>query len=265
MSFMNSLISYLEITIMKKIILILFLLLTITSYGQDKMLKIEYEIFYNTDLPNTQYADLYVNDLINQSIYIKRNKLTENKEIKKEEDNSVSIKYNSKNNFNFFDFKSDSLITVESIYGNEYLINETIPKLKWELIDENKLIDSILVSKAICEFRGRKYIAWYSLDYPLKYGPWKLQGLPGLIFEVYDETKRYNWLLKKISYENFNLKFYINNFKKTKKITINEYPKIKYDDNTINEKLLTKLPRGSSIISSETKRNGLEIKFEWEE
>ena len=82
MSFMNSLISYLEITIMKKIKLILFLLLTITSYGQDKMLKIEYEIFYNTDLPNTQYADLYVNDLINQSIYIKRNKLTENKEIK---------------------------------------------------------------------------------------------------------------------------------------------------------------------------------------
>ena len=99
------------------------------------------------------------------------------------------------------DFKNNTLKSIESIFGDEYLIEEKIPLLKWELIDETKMIDSVSVSKAVCEFRGRKYIAWYSLDYPLKYGPWKLQGLPGLIFEVYDETKRYNWIIKKISHE----------------------------------------------------------------
>ena len=163
------------------------------------------------------------------------------------------------------DFKNNSLKSIESIFGEEYLIEEKIPLLKWELIDETKMIDSVSVSKAVCEFRGRKYIAWYSLDYPLKYGPWKLQGLPGLIFEVYDETKRYNWIIKKISHELIDEKKFFVTIENTKKIDIKEYPNIKYNNNSIDQKLLTKLPRGTSISSSEITRNGLEIKFEWEE
>ena len=36
---------------------------------------------------------------------------------------------------------------------------------------------------ATCEFRGRKWQAWYS-DIPYSLGPWKLNGLPGLILEA---------------------------------------------------------------------------------
>ena len=40
--------------------------------------------------------------------------------------------------------------------------------------------------KALGEFRGRKYIAWFTSDIPLSDGPWKFCGLPGLILAVQD-------------------------------------------------------------------------------
>lgn len=249
---------------MKKVIFHIILLISVNCFCQNKIINIEYEIFYNTDLPNTQFANLYINKFANKSIYIKKPKSKESREIKKEEDNSFTIKYSSKNNSNHMDFKNNALKSIESIFGEEYLIEEKIPQLKWELIDETKMIDTISVSKAVCEFRGRKYIAWYSLDYPLKYGPWKLQGLPGLIFEVYDETKRYNWIIKKINYEFIDEKKFMVTIENAKKIDIKEYPNIKYNNNSIDQKLMTQLPRGTSISSSEITRNGLEIKFEWE-
>jgi GLPGLI family protein len=251
---------------MKKLIILLIFSNSICGYCQDKMINIEYEIFYNTDLPNTQYANLYINKSSEESIYIKKSKSKESKQVTKEVDNSITIKYNSKkNNSNYFNFKKDTLITSESVFGEDYLISEKITKLEWELIDETKSKDSITLSKAICEFRGRKYIAWYSLEFPLKYGPWKLQGLPGLIFEVYDESKRYNWFLKKISYEELEESFFVLDTENIKQIDIKKYSEIKYNNDSIDEKLLTKMPRGTSIASSEVFRNGLEIKFEWEE
>lgn len=251
---------------MKKIIILLIIANSICGYCQDKMINIEYEIFYNTDLPNTQYANLYINKFSEESIYIKKSKSKESKQVTKEVDNSITIKYNSKkNNSNYFNFKKDTLITSESVFGEDYLISEKITKLEWELVDETKFKDSITLSKAICKFRGRNYIAWYSLDFPLQYGPWKLQGLPGLIFEVYDESKRYNWYLKKISFEDLEKSLFVENTDNVTQIDIKQYAKIKYNNNSIDEKLLTKMPRGTSVASSEVFRNGLEIKFEWEE
>ena len=59
---------------MKKLIILLIIANSICGYCQDKMINIEYEIFYNTDLPNTQYANLYINKFSEESIYIKKSK-----------------------------------------------------------------------------------------------------------------------------------------------------------------------------------------------
>ena len=65
---------------------------------------------------------------------------------------------------------------------------------------ETKEIGKFTCKKATASFRGRNYIAWYSPDIPLPYGPWKLQGLPGLILEAYDTNKYVYWYSQSIEY-----------------------------------------------------------------
>jgi GLPGLI family protein len=44
------------------------------------------------------------------------------------------------------------------------------------------------VQKAITDFAGRKWIAWFTADIPIPDGPYKFYGLPGLILKLEDTT-----------------------------------------------------------------------------
>lgn len=57
-------------------------------------------------------------------------------------------------------------------------------------IRHNKKIGGYICTKAIARFRGRNYIAWFTPQIPLPYGPWKLIGLPGLILKVYTADRK---------------------------------------------------------------------------
>ena len=54
--------------------------------------------------------------------------------------------------------------------------------------------------KAVGIFRGREYTAWYTENIPIPYGPWKLQGLPGLILEAYNAEQEIYFVAKNINY-----------------------------------------------------------------
>jgi hypothetical protein len=58
--------------------------------------------------------------------------------------------------------------------------------IKKQYNDGFKMIDKFKCQKASCRYRGRDYIAFFCSDIPFNYGPWKLNGLPGLILEAYD-------------------------------------------------------------------------------
>lgn len=73
--------------------------------------------------------------------------------------------------------------------------------LKWALSDSVKTILGYECRMAEADFRGRKWIAWYSVEVPLSVGPWKLWGLPGLIFEAYDSEQEYLYSIVSISAE----------------------------------------------------------------
>lgn len=127
-----------------------------------------------------------------------------------------------------------------------------------------KIIDKNKVKKATCYFRGRNYTAWYSLDFPVKYGPWKFNGLLGLIFEVYDETRRYNWIVKIITPIESKEEYFEMPSNASKRIDITEYPEVKFNSKKFTENLQSKIPRGMEIKAQQIPRTGMEIKFEWE-
>ena len=166
--------------------------------------------------------------------------------------------------FNYFDYENNTLITQDDIFRESKLIKEKIPVLDWKLLEDTKSIDGkITLNKAICYFRGRNYVAWYSVETPIKAGPWKFQGLPGLIYEIHDEKKKFNWFLQEVTTTTFNFNDVDIESKET--ISIKEYVKLKYDTNGLIKKILAKLPRGATIVNGKTFRNDFETKFEWEE
>src|SRR5690606_27016542 len=65
--------------------------------------------------------------------------------------------------------------------GETYLIDEDYPSIDWQLADETKEIGGYAVQKANGRFKGRDYTAWFTTAVPFQGGPWKLQGLPGLV------------------------------------------------------------------------------------
>ncbi|MDE6095785.1 MAG: GLPGLI family protein [Muribaculaceae bacterium] len=62
---------------------------------------------------------------------------------------------------------------------------EPIPKFDWTLEEESTEIMGYTCYKATTNWRGRNWIAWYC-DIPESAGPWKFNGLPGLILRIED-------------------------------------------------------------------------------
>jgi GLPGLI family protein len=74
-------------------------------------------------------------------------------------------------------------------YNCQY--SEILPTYDWKIRDDTLIVAGYLCQKAECSFRGRNYIAWFTVDIPVNNGPWKFGGLPGLIMKIYDSDKLY--------------------------------------------------------------------------
>lgn len=83
----------------------------------------------------------------------------------------------------------------EPVYGREKRT-----QIDWKLGSETKTFGDLTCHKATGAFRGKNYTAWYTDAIPLPYGPWKLQGLPGLILEAYDDKKEMYLYFKSVEY-----------------------------------------------------------------
>lgn len=70
------------------------------------------------------------------------------------------------------------------------------PDFRWAISNEKAKIGEYNAQKATTEFGGRKWTAWFSTDLPFQDGPYKFNGLPGLIVKIEDANKNYSWELK---------------------------------------------------------------------
>lgn len=80
--------------------------------------------------------------------------------------------------------------------GNYYMYEEDMDLQDWSFIeDSTKTILGHECQMATCKFRGRIWSAWFSLDIPITDGPWKFNGLPGLILEAYDIGNQHHFTI----------------------------------------------------------------------
>ena len=85
------------------------------------------------------------------------------------------------------------LVKYNSFYTEPY------PLQQWKMDTETRDILGHRCQKATCHWRGRDFVAWFAPDIPVKAGPWKFGGLPGLILELQDTAGVYRFEAVQIS------------------------------------------------------------------
>lgn len=86
--------------------------------------------------------------------------------------------------------ESHQLYVFDRVMFDKYMMEDEWPVIDWKITDETKKISQLNCQKAIGMWRGRTYEVWFCPDLPFHAGPWKLNGLPGLIIEAVDTKQQ---------------------------------------------------------------------------
>ncbi len=84
-------------------------------------------------------------------------------------------------------------ITDQLFLGDLYEYKEKLYPFEWEILDDMAYIEGYLCQKAICNFGGRTWKAWFTNELPFNDGPYKFGGLPGLIMNMSDTQDHYRF------------------------------------------------------------------------
>lgn len=142
--------------------------------------------------------------------------------------------------------------------------------IKWQILNESKNILDYKCKKAVGEFRGRKYIAWFTTDISASYGPWKLGGLPGLILEAEDDKGIFKFTARRIVLNSsMELPSQLNEYISEKKKIIVPFKEYIELENQYKRELrgqdLATLPIGATIVNASNLRaSEMEVFFEWD-
>jgi GLPGLI family protein len=109
------------------------------------------------------------------------------------------------NDVTYYNFEQAKRIDQREMFEREFLVEDSISKLKWKLSDEKKTILNYTATKAVAERIGTRSVmsmengemkrqqladtsyitAWFTSEIPVPAGPPEYQGqLPGLILEL---------------------------------------------------------------------------------
>jgi GLPGLI family protein len=151
----------------------------------------------NRDHPYTENMALYIGK--SSSAYRSYDNVLEQAEAKKQmeialansPDGHVNIRRNRRGSASeYYEFPNEKkLARKEPLVMDTYLIEDALPVIDWKISSDTATFGGLHCQKATVHFKGRDYTAWFCPDMPLHVGPWKFNGLPGVIVQVYDAKK----------------------------------------------------------------------------
>lgn len=192
---------------MKKILQVALTVIVVLINGQNTVNRFFYELTYKPSKDSAKLEkEMVVLDIDqNKSLY------QSYKNIQIDSIASVLIKEASKTGFPDFKRMGNRRTQFTHQISKSYPIREVLykdrismdyysyrenPEMVWKISDEKQKIGTYNAQKAIADFGGRKWIAWFTTEIPFPDGPYKFYGLPGLIVKVGDEEGNYSWELK---------------------------------------------------------------------
>ena len=84
--------------------------------------------------------------------------------------------------------------TLDQLAMSKFICEENTELPECTIHEDTTTILGYVCKKATCYFKGRDYEAWFTPEIPRSEGPWKLQGLPGLILKAVDSRDHYSFI-----------------------------------------------------------------------
>lgn len=230
-------------------------------------LQVNYVQYYDSDSPSKYPCILYIkNDVtVYRSIYNKRQYWDNGKSspllftestAKDNSDDYLKMNHTTK-----------ELLKHEHFPSEVVIVTDYYPEQQWTVTDETKQVSGYMCIKATTNYRGRDWLAWFTPDVPVPYGPWKFHGLPGLIMQAESVDGKYIIRAEGIQYQKDVITEI--EFKKVKKvrnanpITYREFLK-EFNEAVENINLKVSQQFNIKVITETPPRNGFELKYEWE-
>ncbi len=233
------------------------------TQAQEGTLRVTYDLYLNQTPPMHSQAELWYTDGVSTFYW---NDTREESQVHSDEYGSVKISLRDADpigSVNRADFGADSLYTRGTLFNEAYLLREALPKLNWELANETRELGGLVVNKATAAFRGRLYTAWYHPDIPLPIGPWKLQGLPGVILEAHDAEGFFHAVFQSMGRTAEVPVAGMADFGPARAIDLDGFRALQMEmTGELIRRIRSKLPRGTQMTVDETYADFLERSFE---
>jgi GLPGLI family protein len=99
----------------------------------------------------------------------------------------------------YCDYETGKLNMQKNIDGTNINIEDSIPKLKWRITNENRLIAGFNCRKAVAVMFDSVYVfAFYTDEIIISGGPCSINGLPGMILGVTIPRLYTSWIATKV-------------------------------------------------------------------
>jgi GLPGLI family protein len=86
----------------------------------------------------------------------------------------------------YYQYPNEQKLYTKDQLFNSYFIDGPMPAIAWKISSDTTTFGGLHCQEATCHFKGRDYVAWFCPDLPVHIGPWKLNGLPGVIVDAHD-------------------------------------------------------------------------------
>ncbi|MBT2622559.1 GLPGLI family protein [Chryseobacterium sp. ISL-6] len=192
---------------MKNLFLVFFLFVQMI-HGQNKRFIYQYKYVPDSTNRSNVVKELMFLDITNakSSFYSHR----------KNVEDSTSIAQAKKGQF--YIPNADLLYRIEKNYPDKVFFKTTDyglgkikveddRKMEWKIFPDKQKIGEYNTQKAITNFGGRQWTAWFSSDITIQDGPYKFKGLPGLIIKIEDNTHSHAFELVGVKNINSDLQY----------------------------------------------------------
>lgn len=223
-------------------------------------MMIEYDMYLNFGERDLSKCTLiYSSD---QAIFTTKRYYDHSNDVHQADESTVNFSFNVVDTTTYFmhtDLRNRKIFEMVKILGesNDYLVEEDMLQINWEITKETKMINSYKSYKAKGYFRGRNYEVWFTPEIPTYFGPHKFHGLPGLILSLKDSLNEVEIYATKISKKsNFR------SYEKTDFIVISRDEYLKKTEAFIEEigkSLGTRMGRGLKVKVNRPKIRAIEI------